>query len=375
MESPSIVDHIENVATEGTSLSKAIYHYDSSTIVLAIEIPRMARGIADLSRILSELRRVLLDNANLCSRNLLHHVELALGVISKIYYNIYTLIESVERSAMQHRLMLIESYSVSIQLMLNTLTLASRIRAEAQLAESPSSCENPPITTIPFGRSAVALTTHAAESQQNEPKSEVLLLHEQTENLAYAACYYVVDLAYKKGSEEDNFWDQPADESDFKIKENNDELNIRYCRKSDGTVEWLFELAFARFYNLRQSLESQELGNEGIHKGLDIPSPSFRTRALAIRTALELKKAIHEPGEGTSLIDILLKDWTSLSEEEISGNRDLKLPKNRAQSSICGYDPGIHFKDGRYDFTLPDDSLLPQQSGNVLQNQKGELDG
>ncbi|KAF9767502.1 hypothetical protein IL306_015323 [Fusarium sp. DS 682] len=207
--------------------------------------------------------------------------------------------------------------------------------------------------------------TSSTEPRQNEPESDIPLLREQSENLAYAACHHLLDLSYKKKSKEekDNFLEQAGHESDFEIDEINGQFHIRRCRKSDGTAQWLFELAFESFYNLRHSLESQEPDNQGISQTSGIRAPAFDTRALAIQTASELHRVIYEPGASAALIGTLLADWTSLSKEEIARNANSRPATEKPQPNFIlpsrEHVPGIRSKEGRYDFTRPDDNLLP----------------
>jgi hypothetical protein len=145
MDPLSIIASIAGIATAGTSLSKAIYHFISSTRGASREMVEIARNISDLSCILSELRHVLQESADLCSRKLLRRIKSAMRRLSAIH-DIYALMDSskgfqtfrwsLKRSEVQYKLTLIESHKTAIHLMLNVIILAATTRKEAQLVAS-----------------------------------------------------------------------------------------------------------------------------------------------------------------------------------------------------------------------------------------------
>ncbi|KAF5591044.1 hypothetical protein FPANT_5777 [Fusarium pseudoanthophilum] len=330
MDPLSIIASIAGIATAGTSLSKAIYHFISSTRGASREMADIARNISDLSCILSELRRVLQESADICSRKLLRRIKSATRRISTIHDDIYGLMDrvrgfqtlrwSLKRSEVQYKLTLIESHKTAIQLMLNILILAATTRKEAQ----------PQVTQ----------TASTSEGKQKEAESEVPLLRQQSENLAYAASHCLVDL-----SENQEFdagqpkTDPDSDNDDATVK-----VQIRGHGTYDGTGRWLFELVFESYTKACQVTDTKGQNIENEH-GL---STSDST-AVVVRTPAELQIAIYNPGEGQHLVDILLADWICLSEREITAPLVRKPEKEEsrpsspipAQSAV----PCIRFRD------------------------------
>ncbi|KAJ0148883.1 hypothetical protein HZ326_8528 [Fusarium oxysporum f. sp. albedinis] len=327
MDPLSIIASIAGIATAGTSLSKAIYHFISSTRGASREMVEIARNISDLSCILSELRHVLQESADLCSRKLLRRIKSAMRRLSAIH-DIYALMDSskgfqtfrwsLKRSEVQYKLTLIESHKTAIHLMLNVIILAATTRKEAQ--------------------SQVTQTTSTNEVKQKEPESEVPLLRQQSENLAYAACHCLVDLS------------ENHDNDDTR-----GQIQVREHGSSDGTSLWLFDLAFENYWNMSQGLEP-ELHFHGPVNGPE--GPAFDNQALVIRTPSELQITIYEPGAGAALIETLLANWTCLSKEEITRKSIHKPETEQVRPGSPGSTQrdvaGILFKDavGRK-FTFP----------------------
>ncbi|KAF5981882.1 hypothetical protein FCOIX_4021 [Fusarium coicis] len=315
MDPLSIIASIAGIATAGTSLSKAIYHFISSTRGASREMVDIARNISDLSCILSELRRVLQESAELCSRKLLHRIKSATRRISAIHDDIYALMDntrgfqtfrwSLKRSEVQYKLTLIESHKTAIQLMLNILILAVATRKEAQ--------------------SQLTQTTSATASNQKEPDSEASVLRQQSENIAYAACHCLADLSENQAfdasySSKHSKTDSGSDNDDAK-----GQSLVREHLQSDSTGQWLFELAFETYSTTSQGQES------GIGKGSE--GSESCDQAVVFRTPSEVQIAIYEPGAGATLVDILLSDWTSLSKEEITGTYIRKPGTEEAKPS------------------------------------------
>ncbi|KAF5694683.1 hypothetical protein FDENT_811 [Fusarium denticulatum] len=314
MDPLSIIASIAGIATAGTSFSKAIYHFISSTRGASREMADIARNISDLSCILSELRRVLQESADLCSRKLLHRIKSAARRISKIHHDIYGLMDSIrsfhtlrwslKRSEIQYKLTLIESHKTAIQLMLNILILAATTTKEAQ--------------------SQVTQTASTSEGKQKEPESEVPLLRQQSENLAYAASYFLVDL-----SENQEFdAGQPKTDLDSDGDAATRQVQIHGYGSSNGTDRWLFELIFESYSKTCQAAETQGQDIENEH----VTSASDST-AVVVRTPSELQMAIYKPGEGQRIVDILLADWIRLSGHETTATFVHKPEKEKSRPS------------------------------------------
>ncbi|PNP51267.1 hypothetical protein FNYG_15913 [Fusarium nygamai] len=341
MDPLSIIASIAGIATAGTSLSKVIYHFISSTRDASREMADVARNISDLSCILSELRRVLQESADICSRKLLRRIRSATRRISKIHDDIYALMEdirgfqnfrwSLKRSEVQYKLTLIESHKTAIQLMLNILILAAITRKEAQ--------------------SQVPEPASASEGKQKRPESEIPLLRQQSENLAYAASHCMVDLLDNGGFETSQSSVQPKTDSDSENDDATGQVQVRGHGSSDGTGRWLFELIFEKSYKRREDSETHERDSGEAREG-----PAFDRTALVVRTPAEVQIAICEPGAGQLLIDRLLADWTCLSYEEVTGTFVRKPETENARPSSlpsAQQDAVIRFKDAvgrRYRF-------------------------
>ncbi|KAG5782041.1 hypothetical protein H9Q73_004346 [Fusarium xylarioides] len=250
MDPLSIIASIAGIATAGTSLSKAIYHFISSTRGASREMADIARNISDLSCIISELRRVLQESADICSRKLLRRIKSATRRISAIHDDIHGLMDrikgfqtfrwSLKRSEVQYKLTLIESHKTAIQLMLNILILAATTRKEAQ--------------------SQVTETASTSEGKQEEPESEVPLLRQQSENLAYAASHCLVDLLENQEFDAG----QPKTDPDSDDDDATRQVQIHDHGPSDETGRWLFELVFESYSVNCQDSETKDhdMGNE-----------------------------------------------------------------------------------------------------------------
>ncbi|KAF5593145.1 uncharacterized protein FSUBG_9926 [Fusarium subglutinans] len=343
MDPLSIIASIAGIATAGTSLSKAIYHFISSTRGASREMADIARNISDLSCILSELRRVLQESADICTRKPLRQIKSATRRISTIHDDIYALMDSIrgfqtfrwslKRSEVQYKLTLIESHKTAIQLMLNILILAATTRKEAQYQ--------------------VIQPTSASEGKQKEPNSEISLLRQQSENLAYAASHCLVDLSENQEFEASRSSSQPKTDSDSDNDDVAGQVQIRGHGPSDGTGRWLFELLFENYPRSAHDSETLEQGSGEGHQG-----PASDKTVLVVRTPTELQMAIYEPGAGQLLVDTLLADWTCLSHDEATGTFVCKPEIDKVRPSSLAPKQSdarvVRFKDavGRK-FTFP----------------------
>ncbi|CVL03401.1 uncharacterized protein FPRN_11754 [Fusarium proliferatum] len=342
MDPLSIIASIAGIATAGTSLSKAIYHFISSTRGASREMVDIARNISDLSCILSELRRVLQESADLCSRKLLRRIKSATRRISAIHDDIYALMDSIrgfqtfrwslKRSEVQYKLTLIESHKTAIQLMLNILILAATTRKEA--------------------KSQVTQTTSTSEDKPSEPASELPLLRQQSETLAYAASHCLVDLSENQDLETSRSPSQPKTDSGSDNDDATGQVLTRGHGSSDGTGRWLFELIFESYHKNGHDSETNEQDGGEADEG-----PASSRTDLVVRTPAELQIAIYEPGAGQILIERLLADWTCLDNDEATGNFVCKPETENVRPSSpasAQNDAVIRFKDavGRK-FTFP----------------------
>ncbi|KAG5753158.1 hypothetical protein H9Q72_003821 [Fusarium xylarioides] len=135
---------------------------------------------------------------------------------------------SLKRSEVQYKLTLIESHKTAIQLMLNILILAATTRKEAQ--------------------SQVTETASTSEGKQEEPESEVPLLRQQSENLAYAASHCLVDLLENQEFDAG----QPKTDPDSDDDDATRQVQIHDHGPSDETGRWLFELVFESYSGMQE---------------------------------------------------------------------------------------------------------------------------
>lgn len=144
MDPLSLLSGIAGVSMAGVSLSKAIYDLISSVRSTPKEISDIARGISDLSIILSELRRVLKDGKDLYRRRLLRRVSSATRRIERVHEDIRDLIYGVgeglsrlkwtfRRSKVNQLLYQIESHKNGINMILHIMTLAIQTRKISRL--------------------------------------------------------------------------------------------------------------------------------------------------------------------------------------------------------------------------------------------------
>lgn len=148
MDPLSLIASIAGISQAGASLSKLIYELISSTRGAPREISEIARGIADLSVILRELRRVLRDGGSLFRPKLVRHIRSATKRIGAIHDEVGQLIDvgpgvarlkwAFRRSAATQLLYQIEAHKNAINMILHTMTLAVQIKIAAATAAAAS---------------------------------------------------------------------------------------------------------------------------------------------------------------------------------------------------------------------------------------------
>lgn len=138
----AILAGIWQVVKTGTSLSKDIHRFVASIQNAPREILDIAARISDLSFILGELHGFLENNKDLCKRRLLKIINSTMGRISKIHNDLKSLMDGhtavkrllwvYNKPEVQYKLSVIESHKSGIQLIQNTLLLASLTRKESK---------------------------------------------------------------------------------------------------------------------------------------------------------------------------------------------------------------------------------------------------
>ncbi|KAJ3530579.1 hypothetical protein NM208_g9264 [Fusarium decemcellulare] len=338
MDPLSIIASIAGIATAGTELSKAIYKFISSTRGASKEMGEIARSINDLSIILKELRQVLKNGAELCSRRLLRRIKSAMKRISRIHDDIRQLINgmqtfatlkwSLKRSEVQQKLARIESHKTGIQLMLHILLIAITTRKQSK---------------------SLDLQTHTAgqQEQRKEREQDIALYRQQAENLAYTACQSLVDLS-----------DGPDDSSSDHNNATGLQLQVQVFREgSDDTVNWLFDLVFSAYAQsfmdpVAQDSTKSDKSTSDLDE--DAEEPAFENKehvtshSVVERGPPEMIRTIYNPGAASSLIKELLAEWTLLVEKEIESTTDDRPEPEQKEANVPENPQAgalIYFKD------------------------------
>lgn len=134
MDPFSIISGVAGISQAGASLSKLIYDIISGARNAPREAFDIARGVSDLSIILSELRRILKDGKDIYSRKLLRRVSSAMKRISRLHGLISAMLDvsnaaarlmwTFRRSKATSILYQIESHKTGINMILHIMVLA-----------------------------------------------------------------------------------------------------------------------------------------------------------------------------------------------------------------------------------------------------------
>ncbi|KAH6894640.1 hypothetical protein B0T10DRAFT_258214 [Thelonectria olida] len=353
MDPLSLMASVAGVATAGIQLSKAIYHLMATIHGASREMKEIARTIADLSTILGELRRVLRDGADLCSRRSLRQIKSTMRRISRIHDEVYDMMDGIrsfaglkwmfKRSEVQDKLARIESYKTGIQLMLNILVLA--------------------ITTRKYSKSSGSRAHRIDQEdqrQKQEQEQDIQLLRQQSENLAFAARQSLADLSSQNcDADPEESTDAGSDQGD----ETSTQLQV-YRQRSDDTANWLFDLVFSSYAQSCADASVQEEDRDSTNSDSSSATSSMDEHAqehssknsehstshkVVPRGPAEMKMAIYEPGAASSLVKELIADWTLLTEKEIesitSDEQSSKEKEAQVSAESKKDDRFIQFKD------------------------------
>ncbi|KAF6830651.1 hypothetical protein CPLU01_07234, partial [Colletotrichum plurivorum] len=263
------------------------------------EISDIARGIADLSVILRELRRVLRDGGSLFRPRLVRHIRSATRRIGAIHDEVRQLIDvgpgvarlkwAFRRSAAAQLLYQIEAHKNAINMILHTMALAVQIKVAAAVASTP---------------------------QDNDPDDEDdrFLRRQQTENVVQASYQSLVELNEAEtaaSSHAEREGSPSGDEKDQK-------LTVLKETPKD-TARWLYDVVFSSYAEVH--------GDEEFDPDSPVLIPQQTEDANALIPSVEQQGVIGAP-LGTNrksinskvVVDELLAEWTALSSEEISGD-------------------------------------------------------
>ncbi|KAF0329334.1 hypothetical protein GQ607_003283 [Colletotrichum asianum] len=299
MDPLSVIGSIAGVAQAGASLSKMIYEIISTVRGAPKEIADIARGIADLSVILSELRRVLNDGLQLFRRKLIGRIRSAMRRIDMIHNEIGRLMDInggvgrlkwVFRRSMSVQLLhQVEAHKNAINMILHTMTLAVQIKLTASTKQ-----------------------TSASDAAVDERDLKL----QQTENVVQASYQSLRELKETEfapdRSGEDATDDEPA-------AEDYGQNQLMLWRDSTGdTAGWLYAVVFSAYAECRAEGEYDNDHGDPSEKDDNTHSPSFNSGQgwvgdLSLRVT-------QKPINPRKVVDELLAEWTELSNDEIKGS-------------------------------------------------------
>ncbi|KAF6837845.1 hypothetical protein CMUS01_04880 [Colletotrichum musicola] len=315
MDPLSLTASMSGISQTGTSLSKAIYDLISSTRGAPKEISDIARGIADFSVILRELRRVLKDGVSLFRPRLVRHIRSATKRIGAIHDEVGRLIDVVSgvarlkwafrRSATTQLLYQIEAHKNAINMILHTMALAIQIKVAAAVASIP---------------------------QDNDPDDEDdrFLRRQQTENVVQASYQSLVELNEAEtaaSSHAEREGSPSGDEKDQK-------LTVLKETPKD-TARWLYDVAFSSYAEVHGDGEADVDSQAAMsQQQVDISTlvPSAVDQQGAVGPPLRISRKSINP---KVVVDELLAEWTALSNEEISGDAAVNTREGQTRPEVA----------------------------------------
>lgn len=172
-------------------------------------------------------------------------------------------------------------------------------------------------------------------------EQDIDLLRQQSENSVYTAYESLDDLCGIQGQEQDVDVDKLNDTDSDRNEMSGNLLQVHVSRpRSDDTANWLFNLAFLRYVESRGDSIDQDSESYPDSAGPSVDedgqgSPSSQnhnnstSRSLVLRRSSDMGMTIYSPGAATSLVKVLLSDWTVLTEGEIQTvTGDKQIPKD-----------------------------------------------
>lgn len=115
--------------------------------------------------------------------------------------------------------------------------------------------------------------------------------------------------------------------------------------EKDDTTQWLYELVFSSYAESRSGLPStsKPLDNETeVKRPVETDSASNEERALLVGNTpenMQLVAITQKPVEVSSVVDELLAEWTTLTEDEIAGVAEKRPGSSKPNVGV------IKFKD------------------------------
>ncbi|KAL0936379.1 uncharacterized protein CTRU02_208594 [Colletotrichum truncatum] len=340
MDPLSIIASVAGISQAGALLSKSIYDLISATRGAPKEITDIARGISELSVILSELRRVLRDGKSLFRRRLLRNIRSTIKRIGKIHHAVGKLIDvgngagrlkwAFRRSTTTQLLYQIEAHKSGINMVLHTMVLAIQIRMISSYSEGDN-------TGVP----------------RAELKLERDLSRRQTENQVESSFHALRQLTASSSPSPEDADIEDQEPTPDEIKDAKQNQLVLWDGGPDDTAAWLYRTVFSSF---TESLEADnELDSEslGESKGEETGSPP----SVVSRQLIGIGTAFKNSNGSKHVVNELLAEWTVLTNEEIDGIEPDSKPQKAevlANKGSANMEELIHLNDavGRK-FILP----------------------
>ncbi|KAI8628741.1 hypothetical protein F5Y19DRAFT_112493 [Xylariaceae sp. FL1651] len=321
MDPLSIIASIAGVSTAGVSLSRAIYDVISTVRNAPKEITDIARGLSDLSFILRELRRVLKDGKDIYRRKLIRRVGSAVRRVGRVQDEIGRLLDGsgglaklkwiFRKSKTMALLYTIESHKTGINMILHTMMLAVQLK---QL----------------FTKSEKALIKDGDDKDKDD-KDDAALARQQAENMVQVSYHSLRELTAERFDATPQGDSDEENESEHDEDSSNQQVQACTTQSRDNAI-WLYDLVFSTA--VEATHESAQVGqdqtpssdSESSHLSRDEDQGAARnrqsSRALILRqdSPMEQLRALAKrPPAASTVVNELLSEWTTLTEDEIEG--------------------------------------------------------
>ncbi|KAI1367916.1 hypothetical protein F5Y08DRAFT_297303 [Xylaria arbuscula] len=312
MDPLSVIASIAGISTAGITLSRAIYDAISSIRNAPKEVSSVAKGLCDLSVILRELRRVLKDGKDVYRRKLIRRVASAIRRVGRVQSEIKELLDGTgtlaklkwifQKSRVMELLYAIESHKTGINIILQTMVLAVQLK---QLSEN---------------NTKTAITNRANETDDNILNDAILARH-QAENMVQISFHSLQDLKHEVNRS--GLSPEEGEENSANEEPQTQQVQLRNPQTSDDAL-WLCDLVFspaieaaAELTQINPSLYSSSEDGEGSSTAIS-SSQVIVTQYNSSLTRLNTLTQQQQP-ESSMVINELLSEWTTLTENEIEG--------------------------------------------------------
>ncbi|KAI0412986.1 hypothetical protein F5X98DRAFT_379239 [Xylaria grammica] len=338
MDSLSVIASIAGISATGISLSQAIYDAILAGRNAPKEASAIAQGLYDVSFALRELRRVLNDNEDVYRRKLIRRLASVITRVDRVQGEIKELLDGPGSLAKLGRLReskamglpyAIESHKAGINVILQTTMLA------VQLKQLSRENERTRVTNGP--------------SESEDDLNDVVLARQQAENMVQILSHTLRELASERlilssppDTDDENGGDSQAQR-----------IRLRNPQCLDDAV-WLCDLIFSTAIEATaESTESEpdqesHPGGPSVHTPREnlenSPANSPSSQALGIHSELSLARLralTQHPREASTVVNELLSEWTTLTEDEIEGIGIVKQHGNNPNHTVQMVD----FKD------------------------------